>query len=222
MWLATTGALASPLKAQQAAQSTLSGSASIEVQNPGFEGDFKAVAPFSDAPGKKAIITGQIAEGWGDNSDWAEVNVDYSRDTANPHRGASAQKIAIKSVTAGAIQFVQKATFRKGRVHVWRVWLRGQAGTGLTLMMRQASAPYSEYASQSVSLAAEWQEFRVFGVIPEDTDGFLMLRTTAPMTFSIDDSTLEDLTSATDVWGNLIVTRANTITATPEPKYFVR
>jgi hypothetical protein len=40
------------------------------------------------------------------------------------------------------------------------------------------------------------QEFRVFGAIPEDTEGFLMIRATQPMTFWVDDSTLQDLTEA--------------------------
>ena len=183
--------------AQNAPQTTLSSVAGlVETVNPGFEGDYKPVASQSDAPNQKAVIKGAVAEGWNDNSNWADVDVEYSRDTNNPHRGQTAQKIVVKRVTGGAVQFVQQAPLKKGRVHVWKLWMRGRPGTSVSLSIRQAGAPYAEYANQTASLAAEWQEFRVFGVIPEDTAGFLMVRATSPMTFWIDDSTLQDLTSA--------------------------
>lgn len=59
----------------------------IETENPGFEGQYREVASSSDAPNAKAVIKGAIAAGWGDNSHWADVNIHYSRDTVNPHRG---------------------------------------------------------------------------------------------------------------------------------------
>jgi len=154
------------------------------------------VASSSDAPSDKGIIKGAIAPGWGDNSNWADVDVEYARDTNNPHRGEASQKVVVNRVTSGAVQFVQKVPLRKGRIHVWKLWMRGRPGSALSLSIRQAGAPYKQYAEQTANLAAEWQEFRVFGAIPEDTEGFLMVRVTAPMTFWLDDSTLQDLTSA--------------------------
>lgn len=183
--------------AQNAPQSTLDAVPGlVETQNPGFEGDYKPASSSSDAPNQKAVIKGQIAEGWGDNSNWADVDVEYARDTDNPHRGQTSQRVRVNRVASGAVQFVQNVPFKKGRIHVWRLWMRGRPGSSVTLMMRRTGAPYTEYASQTASLAAEWQEFRVFGVIPEDADGLLMVRATSPMTFWIDDSTLQDLTSA--------------------------
>ncbi len=168
----------------------------IETANPGFEGAYTTVASSSDAPTDKGIIKGAIASGWGDNSNWADVDVEYARETVNPHRGQASQKIVVKRVTSGAVQFVQNVPLRKGRIHVWKLWMRGRPGTSVTLSIRQAGAPYAEYATQTASLAAEWQEFRVFGAIPEDTGGFLMVRATSPQTLWIDDSTLQDLTRA--------------------------
>lgn len=172
------------------------GIATIETQNPGFEGEFTPL-PTANAPGAKARIVGAIAPGWSDNSDWAEVDVEYGRDPLNPHRGQSAQKLVVKRVTNGAVQFTQAVSLHKGRIHLWKLWLRGQAGSAVTLAIRQAGAPYAEYATQTASLSPEWQEFRVFGSIPEDTQGFLMVRATSPQTLWVDDSQLQDLTSAT-------------------------
>ncbi|PQV62603.1 hypothetical protein B1R32_12715 [Abditibacterium utsteinense] len=173
------------------------GASLIETPNPGFEGDYAPVASASDSPNAKAVITGSIAPGWGDNSNWADVNINYARDTTNPHRGPASQKITVGRVASGAVQFVQQVPLREGRIHVWKLWMRGRPGDAVDLIIRKAGAPYTTYASETATLSAEWQEFRVFGAIPENTDGFLMVRATSPMTFLLDDSALEDLTSAT-------------------------
>ncbi len=169
----------------------------ISTENPGFEGEYNPVASSSDAPNAKAVIKGAIAAGWGDNSNWADVNIDYSRDTVNPHRGAASQKVVIGRVASGAVQFVQKVPLREGRIHVWKLWMRGRPGDAVGLIIRKVDAPYTTYAAETATLSAEWQEYRVYGAIPESTEGFLMVRSSSPMTFWMDDSTLEDLTSAT-------------------------
>ncbi|HEX8236978.1 MAG TPA: hypothetical protein VF600_13550 [Abditibacteriaceae bacterium] len=182
--------------ALQAQNTAITATGVVVQENADFEGAYAPVASSSDAPTQKAQIGGVIAPGWQDNSNWADVGVEYSKDAVNPHRGQAAQKIQISRVSSGAVQFVQNVSFKKGRVHLWSVWLRGNPGTGVNLSLRKAGAPYTEYASQTASLSAEWQEFRVFGAIPEDTEGFLMVRATQPMTFWVDDSTLQDLTTA--------------------------
>ena len=55
------------------------------LKNPGFEIPGRTLVSASDAPGGKADIRGQIAEGWADNSSWADVKLDYSLDSASPH-----------------------------------------------------------------------------------------------------------------------------------------
>jgi hypothetical protein len=160
--------------------------------NPGFEGEYLRVGT---APTDKARRTGEIANGWSDNSSWADVDVAYGRDTINPHRGEASQKIDVKLVKSGAMQFVQKVPVRKGRIHAWKLWIRGQAQASIAMMIRQADAPYKTYGAETATLTPEWKEYTVYGSITEDTDAFLMLRTGSPVTFWIDDSTLEDLTS---------------------------
>ncbi len=189
----------------------------IETPNPGFEAAY--IARGAADANAKGRVSGEIAPGWEDNSEWADVEVGYRRETGNPHRGGAAQQIDVKRVSNGAMQFVQKVDLRRGRIQKWSIWMRGRAGSSVTLSIRQAGAPYAEYAIQTANLAAEWGEFRVFGVIPEDTPGFLMVRATSPQTLWIDDSALRDLTSAkseaTPRVGNLIPGGGNFEAGTP-------
>ncbi len=182
--------------------------ATVEAKNPGFEGVYKAVNSSSDAPTQKARIVGQIAEGWEDNSNWADVAIEYSKDTANAHRGQLAQRVAVSRVAGGAAQLVQPVAFQKGHILEFRVWLRGQAGTSVTLALRQAGTPYTNYAERAFSVSAEWAEYRVAGVAGDDTAGFAMIIARSPATFEADDAQLRDLaqasTNAAPKTGNLI------------------
>lgn len=166
------------------------------LKNPGFEGDYALVNPTSDSNSAKAKIAGQVASGWNDNSDWADVGIDYSRDTLRPHRGKSSQRVSVSRVTGGAGQFVQPVKFQKGHVYRFSVWLRGRAGQVVTLYLRQSGAPYNAYGEMRASLTPEWQQYTVAGQANEETDGFLMLRVAAPTTYSVDDAEFEDLTNA--------------------------
>jgi hypothetical protein len=148
-------ACCSPWPVQRGLRTTTS----FSKRTPVLKATIHSVASSSDAPSQKAQISGVIAPGWSDNSNWADVAVEYSKDTVNPHRGQTAQKIQIGRVSSGAVQFVQNVSFKKGRVHVWRVWLRGNPGTGVGLSLRKAGAPYTEFASQTASLSAECRSF---------------------------------------------------------------
>jgi len=163
----------------------------VPLQNPGFEeGWYEASAD------PAAKIVGKVAKGWGDNSSWADVNVEYGVETANPHRGASAQRINLKRIGSGAVQFTQGASFKKGRAYAWSLWMRGRPGTAVSLMLRKQGAPYTTYASSDVVLSPEWREFVVEGAVAEDAEGLLLLRLTAPAEIVVDDARLADLTDA--------------------------
>jgi len=166
------------------------------LQNSGFEGAFKSVVSHSDSSNATAKISGELAAGWSDNSDWAPVTLRYARDTSNPHRGESSQRIEIGRVEGGAVQFVQSVPVKKGRVYEARAWLRGQPGQSVSLSLRRSGAPYTEYASQSVALASEWNEVRVLAPATDDAEAFLMIRAASPQTFWVDDAALVDVTDA--------------------------
>lgn len=166
------------------------------LKNPGFEAPYTPVAPHSDSDNKNARIIGAVADGWGDNSNWADVRIDYAQETVNPHRGASCQRVSIARVASGACQFVQSVTLKKGHVYQVRVWLRGTSGAGISVSLRQGGTPYTTYAETRASVSPEWQEFRAAGLVGDDTTGLLMLRTEQPTTFWADDAQLVDVTQA--------------------------
>ena len=180
----------------------------LALQDPGFEGAFIAVPSKSDADNAAARSGGEVAAGWSDNSNWAPVSVEYGRETANPHGGAAAQRITATRIEGGAVQFVQSVPLRKDHVYEVRLWLRGRPGTAVAVALRQAGGSYTEYVSQRVSLAAEWQEVRAFGTVSDDTDGYFMVKLTEPMTVVVDDASVRDVTEqgndAAPKLGNLI------------------
>src|SRR5438105_4842835 len=61
----------------------------VTLVNPGFE------APYSTVNLNGGTITGQVANGWTDFSSYDNATVQYSRETTNPHGGASCQKIVV-------------------------------------------------------------------------------------------------------------------------------
>ncbi|CAN5761454.1 hypothetical protein BH09VER1_BH09VER1_13270 [soil metagenome] len=164
----------------------------MPVQNAGFEEPFMTVP--APNPAKKAQITGMLVDGWSDNSDWADISVDYSKDTDNPHGGQSSQKVDVTRVDSGAVQVTQKVEFRANHQYIFRIWMRGTPGTVVSMQLRKASEPYTTYALKDARLSEEWQEYTVTGGVTDDTPGFLLLLANRPMTFWIDDAELADLT----------------------------
>src|SRR5437667_3616325 len=72
----------------------------VTLVNPGFEAPYNAV----NLNGGK--ITGQVANGWSDNSTYSNATVQYSQETTNPHGGASCQKIFVTN--AATMELLQK------------------------------------------------------------------------------------------------------------------
>ena len=166
----------------------------IELKNPGFEDPFSAVPPVGSD--KKAEITGMIAEDWHDNSDWADLTVAFSKDDKEPHGGKSSQKISISRVASGAVQLTQDVDLKSGHQYEFHVWMRGDAGAKVSLLIRQHGDPYTTYAEKDVTLTADWKEYVASGQVTDTTDGFLMFLANAPMTFSIDDVQFYDTTDS--------------------------
>ena len=92
------------------------------TSNVGFE------APY--LPVGSGAINGSIAQGWYDNSSWANVNVSYSEDTTDPHSGTAAQMVNVEGVTSGAVQMVQALTVVPGQKYTMTAWVRGACGRG--------------------------------------------------------------------------------------------
>ena len=129
------------------------GSVGVHAQlvNPGFEGSYQPV----NSSSKK--ITGFIANGWTDNSAWADVTVNYSQDTSNPHGGSSCQKVTITSIDSGSFQMVQNLPARTGHLYTPGVWLRGVPGTRVNLWFALAGPPYTIFEDVPAYLTNTWQ-----------------------------------------------------------------
>ena len=179
--------VAMPVHAQNQAVASL--------ENAGFEASGDTLN--QTTPHDKGFTaTGQIARGWSDNSDWADVGVTYALDPINARGGKVAQRVEVARVGDGAAQFVQRARVEKGRLYRFSVWLRGKNGAQLQLQYQQAGAPYAIYGGAVAALAPEWRQFSVLGRATETTDVYLMLRATAPLNYWVDDASFEDITNA--------------------------
>lgn len=159
------------------------------LKNGGFE------SPYQPAPvskGSKGIVTGSIADGWRDNSNWADVSVDYGPETRGAHRG-TAQRISVQRFQSGAVQLVQTAEVTQGQSYRFRLWVRGTAGHSFQLTVQRAAPPYRTLVSETFSLAAEWKELEAAFLARETAPVLLMIRATRVMTFYVDDAQWEHL-----------------------------
>lgn len=161
------------------------------LKDPSFEAAGQTVMTASDAPTAKAQISGRVADGWQDNTDWADVKVHYSLDAVHPHSGRLSQRI---DVGRGFAQFVQPVRFTAGH-YLFRVWLRADPAQFVEVSLREAGAPYASYVSAPVRVGPDWQEVTAEGLTPS-LDGFALVRTTSPGTVWVDDADLSRPASA--------------------------
>lgn len=162
----------------------------LAFKNPGLEEPYAVVHS-----GGKGQITGRIASGWQDNSGWADVTVEYAPDTQNVHEGKCAQRIDVKAIRSGAVQFTQHVSLVKNHVYALSVWLKGTDTIPVSLILRQAAAPYTAYFTKVIALTPEWHQVSLVGAVKKDTDAYVMVNPSAPCTMWVDDASFEDVTS---------------------------
>lgn len=150
------------------------------LENPGFEPPYVSV-------GQNNPISGNVAVYWNDNSSWADVTVTYSEDTADPHSGTAAQMVDVQAVRSGAVQLTQAMTVVPGAPYTLAVWLRGQPGMTVNVILQDQNAPYTYYGNTAATLSADWRQFSATGQIADTGAVLLMIQATAPGTFSVDD-----------------------------------
>ena len=156
----------------------------VELVNPGMEKPYDAVDINNGA------ISGSIANGWSDNSDWANPMVQYSADTINPHSGSACQKVVVTSVGTGRVQFVQQFQLQAGNIYTASAWLRGTTGLQASLVIQQANSPYATYIQSSTALTADWVQLTAAGYITTNEPALLMIAIDAPGTLYADDFAL--------------------------------
>lgn len=163
------------------------------LQNSGFESDYRPVQPHGD----KAVVSGDTAHPWRDDSDWAKVNVAYDQDKTVFHTGASSQKIEVRSVQAGpvggvanVVQFVQPVDLAKGRRFSAAIWVRADRLVPVEIALRQAGEPFTNFGSRVVTVGTAWQQVDVEAVVPQSGSAFFLLHLSQPGTVWVDDATL--------------------------------
>jgi len=146
------------------------------LQNPGFEDPYVPVS----ATG----ITGDVASGWNDNTDWVSgVNLVYSKDTGVRRSGLASQKVQVQAKFA---QFVQWMPFSPGRIQA-SIWMRSQNPMWVSLILRGSG--FKIYGASTVRLSATWQKVEVGAVCPVDPEGGLFINTAGTGTLWLDDAT---------------------------------
>lgn len=161
------------------------------LHNPGFE------EPFRNG----------VSVGWGDNSGWADVDVEYSRDT-DAVRGVS-QRIISHRVSAGAVQFVQKKIpLEKDRSYLVSLWMKGELEGPVEVMLRKHGTPYTTYARKALRVNNEWSlyEFQLSSAV-DDPSAMFMVRIAGRGQIWLDEASIkvasEPLSIAPEA-GNLI------------------
>ena len=164
-----------------------------ELRDPGFEVAGPALVTKSDAPNAKAQISGVVAEGWEDNTNWADVKIAYSLDPANPHGGKLSQKI---EVGRGFAQFVQPVHFAEGRCRV-NVWVRAEPAQWVSVGLREAGGSYTGYASQPAKVGPRWTRVTAEGVTPA-VAGIVIVNSSGAGTLWVDDASLTRPTAGSE------------------------
>lgn len=156
----------------------------VALINPGME------APYEPVNLNGGAISGAIANGWSDNSAWANATIQYSEETTDPHGGSACQKIAVTSVGTGAVQLIQPFTLEGGNLYTAAAWFRGTPGVQALLVIQQATAPYARYVEGSVELTSDWQPVTASGYIGRSEAAYLMVVMVSPGTLWVDDLAL--------------------------------
>lgn len=162
------------------------------LRNPGLEAPYTVLPPSTG----KAQITGSVADGWADNSGWADVTIKYAKEQADVHEGKSAQEVTVNEVRSGGAQFVQSMPLVAGHIYVLSVWLKGKPGVQTSVALRQGPAPYETYGAKSVVLTGSWQQVIVQATVKEATDGYFMIYPPVGSSLLIDDASAIDVSGA--------------------------
>ncbi len=161
-----------------------------QMINPSFEGPYNAVAS------TESTITGVVANGWIDNSSWANVNVDYEQETSDPHSGASCQKIIVSEVKSGQVQLYQGVPVTAGYLYRPGIWLRGTAGVTVHLILQMAVSPYTTLEDDPVVLTSNWAWASLPVHITQTQRAAFIIGAPQPVTFWVDDAALPGVRSA--------------------------
>ncbi len=173
------------------------------LKNPEITSPFVAVKP-STGIGK---ISGVIAHGWQDNSDWANVRVRYSeeRNTVRSHK--SCQRIDVQQVLDdGRMHFYQPLNgMSAGQGYRVSIWLRESVDVPIEVAVRQLGAPYQDIACATITPGDGWKMVSFHWYATGDAPLGLYIRVTQPVTLWVADASVKEIVPVAAPEGNLLV-----------------
>lgn len=163
--------------------------------NGSFEDPFAVARYLGKGAAAHLRLTGDIARGWSDNSDWADVDIHYAqeKDPTQVAVGKTCQRIEIGSVRAGGAQMAQVIQLTPGRK--WRASVRLKAsrevmaGFGIYQLSRDGKV----IKLSDVKLGPKWQQFQVDFSSPSEYDLFIVNCFQPNVTIWVDDAALKPL-----------------------------
>ena len=147
------------------------------LKNPSFEG---------------SSIRG-IAQGWHDNSGWADVDIEYQQD--EDAVAGKSQAIHCREVRSGAVQLVQPAIHLvKGQTYEVGIWAKGRTNGPLELLLRQQGTPYETYARSSFHITEHWTYYKFVATAGVDVpSAYFMVRLTSVGDVWLDEASLNQI-----------------------------
>ncbi len=117
---------------------------------------------------KRNTIQGEMPRGWREDSSWADVSVQYSAQTLNPHEGDRSLRIEVEQIRSGRVQW-KLAPIQVSPDRIWRIRvpIRSEQNRSVTLSLRKQGPPYTEYWSQTLQASPEWSVQEMLASIKE-------------------------------------------------------
>jgi hypothetical protein len=167
-----------------------------------IDGDFAGpYQPYVKSPADVGVVEGDLAAGWEDNSAWGQVSVLYGKDETLTAGGKASQRIEVRSIQKGAVQFCQRVSLKAGRIYRFSMRLRSSIFARADVELRQSGPPYTIYGQTSASISPEWRKFEVYAPVTQDVVALALLIPSEPATYWVDDAKIEDVTDSAGVDG---------------------
>ncbi len=164
--------------------------AGMALRNPGFEGAGRIVGSGA-ALASGAVISGNMATGWSENSFWANVDVKYAVDTTTFHGGSASQRVEVLANRGDLVQSGQYMSVRTPNRFRFSEWVKGPSGTTGFIQIRRTGKPYDALVSSDFTLTGGWQQVSVEGDLGvANTEVFFNTGFFTPGTYWIDDAAL--------------------------------
>ena len=136
-----------------------------------------------------------VAEGWRNDSGWADVQVRFSKESKylprarTPNRAA--QRIDVTKFTSGRVEFCTPVTTSRVREHKISLWMASSEPIKVTVQIRRRDEPYNTYALETFLVNGKWQEYGFSAIVGKCINPQLMVQVEQTGTLWIDNVRFE-------------------------------